>query len=154
MGQERWEAAAQSINMADKEYARADMTTGEAIAESLLALCDTALGRTKERDAAWARARDLRSRVTERLEVIQVDIALEEMRGENGQSDAAISQLQALADDARKREWPGWALEAELAEMRVLVHSGDTVRANALRTQIAAGARQMGFGWVLQRLQK
>lgn len=154
MGQAKWEEAARSIDSAKNEYAQADLTTGAAVAESLLALCDAALGKTKERDAAWAHARDLRSRVTERQEVVQVDIALAELRGETGQKDEAISQLQTLAADARKREWPGWALEAELAEMRVLSHGGDAARANALRVQIAAEARQMGFGWVLQRLQQ
>ena len=89
--------------------------------------------------------------MTERQEVMQVDLALTELRGETGDSAYAISRLQSMAADARTRLWPGWALEAELAELNVLKKAGQTAQAVALRTRIAGEARQEGFGWVLQR---
>ncbi|HEY2445165.1 MAG TPA: winged helix-turn-helix domain-containing protein [Rhizomicrobium sp.] len=154
MGKGEWAPAASYIESAIREYGSAELTTGEAVALSLDALCDAALGKTRERDNAAARARELRSRINERQEVIQADIALAELQGETGQREQAIEQLRNIADDARKRQWQNWALEADLASARVLAAGGETTRANALRTSIAATARKLGFGWVLQRLQR
>ncbi|HLY06582.1 MAG TPA: transcriptional regulator [Rhizomicrobium sp.] len=153
IGRAEWRVAAAYVASADREYTQGDMTTGETVTLGLAALCDTALGKAKERDAAIARARQLRSRITERQEVIAADIALAEVRGETGEKEQAVSQLRDIADDARKRQWEAPALDADLAAVRVLVHSGDVVHANALRASIAARARNLGFGWVLQRLQ-
>lgn len=151
MGEGQWARADTLLGNAKNEFGQAEMATGEAVATSLLALCDDALGRTAQRDASVKHADELRGRMTERLELIQADIALAELRGKSGESDRAISQLEALADDARKRLWPGWALEAELAELHVLQKNKLMERAAVLRARIAAEARQQGFGWVLQR---
>jgi hypothetical protein len=83
--------------------------------------------------------------------VIRADINLAELQGYNGQKDEAISQLHAIADDARKREWPRWALEAELAELQVLSKIGNMSRAAAIKVQITKEAKGLGFCWVLQR---
>ncbi|HEX3944550.1 MAG TPA: winged helix-turn-helix domain-containing protein [Rhizomicrobium sp.] len=152
MSKGQWAEGARLFDGAKKEFAEADLKTGEAVATSLLALSYSALGKTAKREAAAKRAAELRSGMTERQEVIQVDIALTELRGETGNSAEAISRLQSMAADARARQWPGWALEAELAELNVLKKTGKTAQAVALRTRIAGEARQQGFGWVLQRV--
>jgi hypothetical protein len=92
--------------------------------------------------------------MTERQEVLQVDIALAELHGENRQSGEAISQLRSIAADARQRMWPGWALEAELAKLHVLQKTGQISRAAALKTQIAEEAKRLGFGWTLHRAKR
>jgi tetratricopeptide (TPR) repeat protein len=143
--------AATLLETASNEYTRADLKTGEAVAAGLLALCYSVLGRNAERDVAAKHATELRSAMTERQEVLQVDVALAELRGETGQSPEAISQLESLAADARQRSWPGWALEAELAELRVLRKLGEMSRAAALKVQITDEAKRLGFGWILQR---
>jgi tetratricopeptide (TPR) repeat protein len=151
MGEGKWAKAAGFLESAKKEYAQGDLRTGEAVAASLLSLCYSAVGRTTERDAAVKRASELRGAMTERQELMQVDVTLAELRGETGQGGVAISQLESIATDARQRLWPGWALEAELAELRVLRKTGQTSRAAALRPKIADEARHLGFGWILQR---
>jgi|GEM_PF-6544826 len=93
IGNGEWAKAAGLIDTAKQEYARADLKTGEAVAVSLLALCYSALGSATERDSAMKKAADLRSGMTERQEVLQVDVALAELRGEKGESGQAISQL-------------------------------------------------------------
>lgn len=154
IGKAEWQSAIKYVDSANTEYAQGDLTTGETVAFSLAALCDAALGKSTERDAAIARARMLRNRITEKQEVITADIALAEVRGEMGQTEEAVSQLGDIADDARKRQWEAPALEADLAAMHVLARGGQIVRANALRTSITATAHRLGFGWVLQRLQR
>ncbi|HEX3429654.1 MAG TPA: winged helix-turn-helix domain-containing protein [Rhizomicrobium sp.] len=153
IGNKEWLKAASYLDSASKEYARNEMMAGETVALSLQALCDLTLGKPKERDAAMAQARALRSRITERQEVIAADIALAEVRGEAGEAEQAVQQLREFADDARRRQWQGPALEADLAAMRVLARSGDIAHAKALRARITATAHRLGFGWVLQRLQ-
>ncbi|HSC18102.1 MAG TPA: winged helix-turn-helix domain-containing protein [Rhizomicrobium sp.] len=151
MGEGEWAKAAGLIEKAKQEYARSDLKTGEAVAASLLALCYSALGKMVDRDAAVRRAAELRSGMTERQEILQVDVALNELRGETGRSREAISQLESIAADARQRSWPGWALEAELAEFRVLRKTGQTSHAIALKKHIEEEARRQGFGWILRR---
>ena len=151
VGQGRWSDAVPLFDSAGRESAQGELTTGQAVAISFTALCAAAMGNARARDAALARAIALRSRINEYQEVIQADINLAELRGANGENAQAISALQALAEDARKRDWPGWTMEAELAEMRVLLRSGNAARANAVRDRVVAEARQKGFGWVLQR---
>jgi DNA-binding winged helix-turn-helix (wHTH) protein/tetratricopeptide (TPR) repeat protein/TolB-like protein len=151
MGEGDWGKAAVLIKTGKQEYARADLKTGEAVAASLLALCYSALGKAVERDAAMRQASELRSAMTERQEVMQVDVTLTELRGETGQGDEAISELESIATDARRRHWPGWALEAELSELHVLQKTAQKSRAAVLRAHIVDEARQEGFGWVLQR---
>jgi tetratricopeptide (TPR) repeat protein len=151
MGKDEWTKAAGLFETAKQEYARADLRTGEAVAASLLALCYSALGKTVERDATMKQAAELRSAMTERQEVVQVDIALAELRGEMGKDREAISQLESIATDARRRHWPGWALEAELSELHVLQKTAQKSRAAVLQAHIVDEARQEGFGWIVQR---
>ncbi len=152
MSEGEWSKAASLTNRAKQEYARADLKTGEAVAVSLLALCYSALGKTAERDVGMKQATELRRSMNERQEVIQVDIALAELRGETGKGADAISTLESIAADARQRFWPGWALEAELAELHVFRKTGAMARAAALNAKIAEEAKRRGFGWVLQRV--
>jgi DNA-binding winged helix-turn-helix (wHTH) protein len=152
MGQRRWAPASASFDSAARQFAASDLATGEAVASSLLALSEAALEKTQARDAAEARARTLRRKITERQEVIPADIALAQLAGETGSSDAAVDSLRALAAGARKSGWESWGLEADLAAVQVLDHSGDKARAAALRGEVAADARRLGFNWVLRRL--
>ncbi|HEX4157241.1 MAG TPA: winged helix-turn-helix domain-containing protein [Rhizomicrobium sp.] len=152
MEQGHWLEAAKLLDAAQKQAAAADLKTGEAVAVSLLAKCYSALGKAAERDTAISHAANLRSAMTERQEVMQVDVALTELRGETGNSAEAISKLQSMATDARARRWPGWALEAELAELHVLKRTGQRASALALRARVAGEARRQGFGWVLERV--
>lgn len=151
MGRRNWAAAEARIRSAEQVYAHAEMITGEAVSASLMALCDAALGRARDRDLEAARARDLRSRVTERQEVFQVDIALAELRGEAGEAAAATALLRDLAGDAARRHWLSWSYEARLAAVRVASDARDR-HAASLREGLAASARKAGFGWVVQRL--
>jgi tetratricopeptide (TPR) repeat protein len=153
-GQKDWPGALRLFRAAETEYAEGAVVTGQAVAASFVALGADAIGDARSRDAALARARALRSRITERREVIRADINLAELQGDNGQEDEAISQLHALAADARQRSWPGWALEAELAELHVLRKTGGMSRVAALKAQIAEEAKRLGFGWVLQRARR
>lgn len=154
MGNADWQAAAVQVDSATREYARGDMTTGETNALSLAALCNAELGKLKARDAAISRAQMLRSRITERQEVIDADIALAEVRGETGEVEQSVSQLSDIAEDARKRQWQAPALDADLAAVRLLERKGEIARATALRAAIAATAHRLGFGWMLQRLKR
>jgi hypothetical protein len=148
MGLRRWAQAANSLRAADQVSSRAEMVTGQATAASLLALCDAALGHTADRDREAARARALRSRITERQEVFQVDIALNQIGGETGDRAAAIAGLRALAADAARRRWLGWSMEAQLAAARLEADAGGARH----RAELAATARKAGYGWVVKRL--
>ena len=151
-GEGRHAQAVGRYEAARRVYAGADMVTGESIADALLALADAALGRPAARDAAAARGRNLRGRITERQEVIQADIAAAQLRGEMGEREQAAAALEALAADAQKRRWVSWALEARLAELDVLSGGNETTRTRALRQALTTSARRSGFGWVSQRL--
>ncbi|MGI8839604.1 MAG: winged helix-turn-helix domain-containing protein [Caulobacteraceae bacterium] len=151
-GEGRPAEAAVHLEAARRAFAGAEMTTGEAVASSLLALSYAALDRPAARDAAAQRAVELRGRITEREEVFGADIAAAQLRGRMGQPEQAIVTLAALADDAQRRRWVGLSLDARLAALDVLVRVGETVRARTLRQDLAASARRSGFVWVLQRL--
>jgi DNA-binding winged helix-turn-helix (wHTH) protein/tetratricopeptide (TPR) repeat protein len=152
MGEKRWPEAARLMQSGYNNYLAADLRTGEAVASSLLALCYSALGKNTERSAVLKRATELRTAITERQEIIQVDIARAELQGEsNNNVSQATTELETLAADARSRQWPGWALEAELAELHVLEKTGQTALATSLRARIAEKARSQGFAWVLRR---
>jgi len=99
-----------------------------------------------------ARASELRSRITARQEVLTVDIALAQLRGEMGEREQAITSLQRLAQDAESRKWLGQAMEGRLAELRIRQFGTDAPRIASLRSQIETVARQHGFAWVLTRL--
>jgi hypothetical protein len=152
LGQRHFRQAAAALDAARSKFAGAEMITGEAVANSLLALSQAGLNRPQARDAAAARAVQLRGRITERQEVFAADIAAAQLRGEGGEREQAAATLQALAADAGKRQWLSLSLEARLAAAEVLSRGGETVRSRALRQALTADARRGGFGWVLQRL--
>jgi DNA-binding winged helix-turn-helix (wHTH) protein/tetratricopeptide (TPR) repeat protein len=149
MGHGKWQEAAKLLTQADHEFGASGLQTGQSTAESLLALCQFTLG-DKQSAATLAHAKELRSRINERQEVIQNDIAFAESEGQSGDVSGSVKQLEALAADARTRYWLGWALEAELAELRVL-RRGINSRADELRLAIVKEAKAKGYGWVLAR---
>jgi DNA-binding winged helix-turn-helix (wHTH) protein/Tfp pilus assembly protein PilF len=149
MGQEKWREAAKLLTQADREFGTGGLQTGQSTAESLLALCQFTLG-DKQSATTLAHAKELRGRINERQEVLQNDIAFAELEGQAGDVSDSVKQLEALAVDARTRYWPGWALEAELAELRILRRGGNS-RADELRLAIAREAKAKDYGWVLAR---
>jgi DNA-binding winged helix-turn-helix (wHTH) protein/tetratricopeptide (TPR) repeat protein len=150
MGRERWADARPRLERAAEGYAKAEGNTGTADAVALLAVCADELGDAKARDAAIARATELRRGITEHQEVFVVDVALAMLRARNGDK-AAIGDLRALAKDAEARHWVGWSLESRLAAYEVLAARHDPAAA-PLRAEISSAAREPGYGWVLTRL--
>lgn len=150
MGRAKWADARPRLERAAESYAKAEANTGLADAQGMLAVCADALGDTKARDAAAARATELRRSITEHQEVFAVDVALALLRARAGDT-AAIGDLRALAKDAETRHWLGWSLESRLAAYEVLAAKHDPAAA-PLRAEIASSAREHGFGWVLTRL--
>jgi DNA-binding winged helix-turn-helix (wHTH) protein/tetratricopeptide (TPR) repeat protein len=149
----RWRPAAEQLRLASRAFAAAEVQTGEAGAQALLALCDQVLGDTAGRDQAAARARLLRQSMSTRQEVYVVDIALIRLAGENHTDAAAVTRLLALATDAEQRHWLAWSLEAKLAAWEIL-RASDTGAATTLRTQIETSARAHDFGRILKLLQR
>jgi len=150
MGHARWADARPRLERAAEGYGKAEGNTGMADAEALLAVAADALGDTKARDAAAARATELRRGITEHQEVFMADVALAVLRARAGDM-GAIGDLRALAKDADSRHWLGWSLESRLAAYEVLAAHHDPAAA-PLRAEIASSAREHGFGWVLTRL--
>ena len=132
-------------------FAESEATAGEADADALLALCQESLGDAALRDRAANRARELRTRITERQEVFAVDISLAILRARGGGASEAVSDLRALAADAEHRHWLAWSLEADLAAVEALQLRHDPAAAT-LRAELVSTAREHGFGWVLTRL--
>ena len=150
MGRHRWADARPRLERAADAFAKAEASTGAADAEALLAVCADALGDTVARDTAAGRARELRRAITERQEVFAVDFALAVLRARTNDA-AAIGDLRSLAEDAERRHWLGWSLESRMAEADALRRRHDP-SADPLRAEVAATAREHGFGWVLARL--
>jgi DNA-binding winged helix-turn-helix (wHTH) protein/tetratricopeptide (TPR) repeat protein len=151
MGRGQWDKARATLQASAHGWNTQKEAPGEATASGLLALCDAALGDTAERDAAVARAHNLRSQVTARQEVLTLDIALAELQGQSGSPTEALTALRGYADDAARRQWVGYAFDARLASLRVLEQGNDTA-AKPARDALAADARKAGFGWVNQRV--
>jgi eukaryotic-like serine/threonine-protein kinase len=151
MDERRWTAGRDKLREASRAFAAAELRTGEADAQALLALCAQALGDTAERDAAVDRARTLRQAMTSMQEVYVVDIALAQIAA---RTDAVtVDKLLALAADAERRQFISWALEARLAAWRLLQTQG-TGASDALRGEIEKTARHHGFGRILKLLQQ
>lgn len=129
-----------------------EFVTGEVVAQALLALCHAALNQSEQRDEAASRARELRSRITARGEVMVVDIALAQVQGLRGERDAAVTALRGLAKDAESRNWQMYALEAQLAALQLIERPPAALDAGELRRRMAATAREHGFGWIAIRL--
>ena len=154
MDDDRWSSARDRLHEAVQGFAAAEERTGEADADAMLALCEQALGHTAERSQALQSARKLRQSITSRQEVYVVDIAMARL-GEAALSDptAAADKLVALAKDAERRHFIGWALEARLAAWEML-RGRDAAAADALRSGIETSAREYGFGRILQLLRR
>jgi eukaryotic-like serine/threonine-protein kinase len=150
----RWSAARERLQQASRGFAAAEERTGEADAEAMLALCEQALGNTAGRNQALERARVLRQSITSRQEVYVVDIALARL-SDAAQSDTTVAakKLTALASDAERRHFIGWALEAKLAAWELL-RVRDAGAADALRAEIEKTAREHGFGRIMKLLRR
>ncbi len=140
------EAARAELHQAIAGFVANEAQTGEADAEALLALCANSLGDGPERARAAARAAKLRGGITAKQEIYFVDIALAQLADTPSQRTAAIAQLRELAADAERRHFMSWALEAKLAEWELLRTDGDGPRTSHLGNELAATARQSGFG--------
>jgi DNA-binding winged helix-turn-helix (wHTH) protein/tetratricopeptide (TPR) repeat protein len=151
MDDEHWAAARDKLREASRGFAAAEIETGEADAQALLALCAQAMGNTTERDAAAARARKLRQAITSQQEVYIVDIALAQIAATSPTDKTAIEKLLALAADAERRQFVSWALEAKLAAWRLLRTQGRG-SADTVRGEIEKTARKHGFGRILKLL--
>jgi hypothetical protein len=139
------------LGEASRGFAAAELRTGEADAQAMLALCAQALGDKVGRDAAAERARTLRQAITSTQEVYVVDIALAQIGART--DAAAVEKLLALATDAERRRFVAWALEARLAAWRVLRAQG-LGAGDALRAAIEKTARRHGFGRILKLLRQ
>jgi len=151
MDEGRWSAARERLEQASREFAAAEVRTGEADAQAMLALCAQALGDATARDQSLKRAATLRQSMTSRQEVYFVDIASARLAGAAGTDPQAVDRLLALAADAEQRHWLGWALEAKLAAWELL-RERHGAGADALRRDIDAEARRHGFGRILRLL--
>lgn len=151
MDERHWDAGRDKLREASRGFAAAELRTGEADAQALLALCAQALGDKAERDAAVDRARTLRQAMTSMQEVYVVDIALAQI---GLRTDAmSVEKLLALAADAERRQFIAWALEGRLAAWRLLQKQGAGAP-GALRDEIERTAHRRGFGRILRLLQQ
>jgi hypothetical protein len=153
MDEQRWAAARDKLREASRGFAAAELRTGEADSQALLALCAQALGDRDGRDTAVNRARSLRQAFNSRQEVYIVDIAFGQIAGARRSAGPAIDKLLALATDAQQRRFVSWALEARLAAWRLMQMTG-TGSPHALRAEIEKTARQHGLGRILKLLQE
>jgi tetratricopeptide (TPR) repeat protein len=151
MDEGHWAAGRDKLREASRDFAAAELRTGEADAQALLALCAQALGDKPERDAAVDRARTLRQAMTSMQEVYVVDIALAQIGART--EAVTVEKLLALAADAERRQFLSWALEARLAAWRLLQTQGMGAP-DALRGEIEKTARRHGFGRILKLLQQ
>lgn len=151
MGRGQWVEARASLQQALQGWTALKETPGEATSAALLALCAEALHDRTGREQLAAQARGLRSGVTARAEVFELDVALAELQGLTGQREPSLAELHKLAADASQRQWPGLAFEARLAGLRVLEHGDNPAAAKSARATLLTDARHAGFGWVAQR---
>jgi DNA-binding winged helix-turn-helix (wHTH) protein/tetratricopeptide (TPR) repeat protein len=151
MDEGRWSAARERLERASQGFAAAEVRTGEADADAMLALCAQTLGDTAARDRALQRARTLRRSMTSRQEVYVVDIAMARLDDAAHSGPSAAERLLILAADAERRHWMGWALEAKLVAWQLL-RARHTARAQALYRDIDETAQRQGFGRILMLL--
>lgn len=152
MGRRQWSAGREVLQESLGGWTASKELAGEATASALLALCADALSDTKTRDQEVAHARELRSGVTQRAEVFELDVALAELQSASGEPRQAQQALRALARDAEQRRWPGLALEARLAALHIAEQGGDSVTIESSINALKADARHAGYGWVSQRI--
>ncbi len=146
-------AARELLRQAAHGFATAEVLTGEATAQALLALCAQSLGDMKERDAAAARARELRGSMTSLQEIYGVDIALAQLPQPSGANTSPVQRLAVIATAAQRRHWVAWSLEAQLAAWE-LQRVSDAQAARQLQRQVESTARKYGFGRIVSRLHR
>ena len=146
-------AASQLLRQAARGFATAEVLTGEATAQALLALCAQSLGDTKERDLAAARARELRRSMTSLQEIYGVDIALAQLPQPAGENANQVERLTQIAAAAQDRHWVSWSLEAQLAAWEVQRRS-DAKAALRLQREMETTAEKYGFGRIVNRLHR
>jgi thioredoxin-like negative regulator of GroEL len=151
MGRRQWSAGRDALQKSLAGWTAAKELAGEATASAFLALCAQGLSDTKARDQEAARARELRSAVTQRAEVFELDVALAELQGVSGPPEQAQEALRALARDAEQRHWPGLALEARLAALRVAEQGADSGSIASSINSLKADAHHAGYEWVAVR---
>lgn len=144
-----WAQARDLLLVSIDGWKKADLATGEAVAESQLALCEDALGDSAARDRARDRAKTMRKSIDERGEMFALDVALARLDGTAGEP-----VLRELAADSSRRDWIENSLEAKLALRDVQRTHGANADANATGEQIRAVAKAHGFGWILMRLDR
>jgi tetratricopeptide (TPR) repeat protein len=147
----RYADAVPRLERAIAFYSAGERAPDEAEAQALLALCLLALDRPQQAEQAAARARDLRSAITIRMQAAVIDRLLAVFAGESGHATQAATRLLELAADADRREWVAVSLEARLAALQLMVRNKDPA-AGELRARVEDVARRHGFGWILQRL--
>lgn len=146
-----WTSAKARLAGAVEESVKGQLVTGEANAQALLALCELRLGNVDASAHAATRAKSLRAGVTERMEVLGVDVALPQLATNTEDRKEAIIALRTLADDADRRGWIAWALETRLALLQQLESAHDATAA-AVRDRLAADVEKYGFSWIRKRL--
>jgi tetratricopeptide (TPR) repeat protein len=152
MDDRKWKAAEGRLLQASNGFAAAEARTGEADSAALLALTEHELGDSVASEKALTRARTLRTSMTSHQEVYMVDIALLALQGTQPTDAAAqVGKLLELADDAARRHFLSWSLEAKLMALDLL-SAQHLPTATALRSDIDTIARRHGFGRVLHRL--
>lgn len=145
MDEGRWSVARERLERASQGFAAAEVRTGEADADAMLAMCAQALGDAAARDRALRRARVLRQSMTSRQEIYVVDIAMARLDDASHSGPSSPERLLTLAADAERRHWVAWALEAKLAAWQLL-RARQADRAQALYRDIDETARRHGFG--------
>jgi len=153
MDEKHWGTARDKLREASRGFAAAELRTGEADAQALLALCAQAQGDNAERDSALDRARTLRQAMTSRQEVYVVDIALAQVAAATHTDGAALDKLLALATDAERRRFMAWTLEARLAAWRLMRMRGMGA-SDALHAEVDRTARRYGFVRIVRLLQE
>ena len=146
-------AASQLLRQAIRGFATAEVLTGEATAQALLALCAQSRGDTKERDVAAARARELRRSMTSLQEIYGVDIALAQLPQPSCENANPVERLTHIAAAAQERHWVAWSLEAQLAAWEVQRLS-DAKAALRLQREMETTAEKHGFGRIVNRLHR
>ena len=96
-----------SYDEASRGFAAAELRTGEADAQALLALCAEAQGDNAERDSALDRARTLRQAMTSRQEVYVVDIALAQVAAATPTDGEADNCWHLRPMQSGGVSWPG-----------------------------------------------
>jgi tetratricopeptide (TPR) repeat protein len=127
----------------------AALTSGEADAEALLALCEQQAGNITQRDVHLNRAVQLRRSVTSRQEVYFVDIVAAELAPEAGGQQGPLARLMALSADAEQRHWLTWSLEAKLAAWQLAMAHHEDATASRLRAELQSSATAHGMGRII-----